>query len=256
VPATKSCVWPTPGEVITSFRTQITYTIGDAIGEGHFGIVFSCRDQWENDLAAKVLKPVGRTYEKVKAAPEAEFLKLLALRHPNVTYIYDAFEFRDTFYIITERCFCPLWQLFSIQGFAGPNWLMPIARCLLQAVHYLHINGVVHQDIHLGNVFASIVKNELPTAETAIQFKLADLGIAKLFSEVNTHNTRAEWMLPPEVLNPSEFGPIDHHVDIYWTYTMSDFFSFNLPFLCREHLHVKQSLLAGQDSLRLYSLRH
>src|SRR5262249_38373884 len=25
----------------------------------------------------------------------------------------------------------------------------------------------------------------------------------------------AEWMLPPEYLNPTEFGPMDHRVDIY-----------------------------------------
>src|SRR5207249_11708928 len=85
VAPSKSCIWPTPGEVITSLRTQISYTIGEAIREGHFGIVYSCQGQWENDLAAKFLQPVGRTYEKVKAAAEAEFLKLLVLRHPNIT---------------------------------------------------------------------------------------------------------------------------------------------------------------------------
>jgi hypothetical protein len=36
--------------------------MGDKIGEGHFGVVYSCKDVWENDLAAKVLKPIG-TYE-------------------------------------------------------------------------------------------------------------------------------------------------------------------------------------------------
>jgi hypothetical protein len=28
-------------------------------------------------------------------------------------------------------------------------------------------------------------------------------------------NTRAQWMLPPEVLNPSEFGKPDQRIDIY-----------------------------------------
>jgi hypothetical protein len=106
------------------------------IGEGNFGIVYSCRDEWKNELAVKVLKPL-HTYEKVKASAEAEILKLLHLRHPNITYVYDAFEYRDTFYIVTERCFCPVADLFStIKDFDGPIWLMPIARCLLQALHY------------------------------------------------------------------------------------------------------------------------
>ncbi|MEI8041949.1 MAG: protein kinase [Verrucomicrobiota bacterium] len=211
----KICIQPIAGEVITSLRTQISYTIGERIGEGHFGIVYSCTDIWSNDLAVKVLKPLGKPYETVKASAEAEILKLLALRHPNITYIYDAFEYRDAFYIITERCFCPLSQLFFLKDFSGPAWLMPIARCLLQAVHYLHINGVVHQDIHAGNVFTSLVKDEMQTDAKAIHFKLADLGVAKLVSEVSTQNTRAEWMVPPEVLNTTEFGPTDHRIDIY-----------------------------------------
>ena len=103
---------------------------------------------------------------------------------------------------------------------------MPIARCLLQAIHYLHVNDYVHQDIHPGNVFTSFVKDEMvPNGNKAIQFKLADLGVAKLLKEVDAQNTRAQWMLPPEVLNSSEYGPIDWHIDIYH----AGFCSFNLP---------------------------
>ena len=213
--ATKNVVWPTPGEAITSLATGNTYTIGDKIGEGHFGAVYSCIDFWNNDLAAKVLKPIG-TYERVRSAAEAELQKLAMLRHPNVTYVHDAFEYRDTFYIITERCYCPLTDLFSMDGFNGLIWLLPIARCLLQAVHYIHVNGYAHQDIHPGNVFAVFAKNEMNPAEPgAIQFKLGDLGVAKLFNELDASNTRAVWMLPPEAIDPSEYGPIDHRIDIY-----------------------------------------
>jgi len=95
-------------------------------------------------------------------------------------------------------------------------WLMPIARCLLQAVHYIHINNYAHQDIHPGNVFASFVKDEMMPAENnALQFKLGDLGVAKLVTQITAENTRAEWMLPPEVLNTNEWGQIDHRIDIY-----------------------------------------
>jgi len=211
----KRYVPPSPGEVITSLRTNNTYTIGSQIGEGNFGIVYGCTDIWGNELAVKVLKPRGLPYEKIKSDAENEFIKLLNLRHPNITYIYDAFEFRDTFYIITERCFGPVSELFSIKGFNGELWLKPIARCLLQGLHYLHINNVAHQDIHLGNVFTAIVKDEMPSDAQAIQFRLADLGVSKLFHEVDAQNTRAAWMLPPEVLRPDEFGPLDYRIDLY-----------------------------------------
>jgi eukaryotic-like serine/threonine-protein kinase len=210
--------WVTPpsvGEVITSGATGISYTMGEKIGEGHFGLVYGCIDGWNNSLAAKVMKPLGPP-EKVRAATEAEFDKLLRLRHPHITYVFDAFEHKDTFYIITERCYCPLKNLFALDDYNGAAWLKPIARCLLQAVNYAHINGYAHQDIHLGNVFAAFAKNEMNAEDPgAILFKLGDLGVAKLFNEIDATNTRAQWMLPPEVLDPAEFGPMDYRIDIY-----------------------------------------
>jgi hypothetical protein len=78
------------------------------------------------------------------------------------------------------------------------------------------VNGYAHQDIHPGNVFAAFAKNEMNPAEPgAIQFKLGDLGVAKLFNELDVTNTRAAWMLPPEAIDPAEYGPIDHRIDIY-----------------------------------------
>jgi hypothetical protein len=54
--------------------------MGHKIGEGHFGVVFGCVDVWGNVLAAKIMKPLGRTYETVRASANAEFQKLLLLR--------------------------------------------------------------------------------------------------------------------------------------------------------------------------------
>jgi serine/threonine-protein kinase len=172
---------PTPGEVITSEATGNTYTMGHKIGEGNFGLVYGCSDVWGNNLAAKVLKPSG-PYERVKASAIAELNKLVVLRHPHITYVFNAFEFRETFYIITERCYCPLTHLFSLEHYDGLAWIKAIARCLLQAVHYVHISRYAHQDIHLGNVFAAFAKDEMDSSNPgAINFKLGDLGVWQNF---------------------------------------------------------------------------
>lgn len=243
VPLTKAVVLPTPGEAITSSGTNNTYTMGERIGGGHFSEVFACQDVWKNDLAAKVLKPLG-TYELVRDNAIAEFEKLRQLRNPYITFVFDAFEFRDTFYIITERCYCPVSALFALPNFDGKLWIPAIARCLLQAVHYLHIHSYVHQDIHAGNVFAAVVKDEMtPTdpQKTILQFKLADLGIAKLWDQVSIENTRALWMLPPEVLDESQCGPIDSRVDIYHTGLLL----LQLA-LSKELEFTKEEILAGK----------
>ncbi len=211
----KHAIQPSQGEAITSLLTGNTYTIGQVIGEGTFGIVYSCQDVWNNELAVKVLKPIG-TYEKVKENAEGEFLRLMQLRHPSITFVYDAFEFRDTFYIVTEKCHSPISAIFDLKDLNGMSWFMPMARHILQAVNYLHLNNYVHQDIHEGNIFATFIKDEMiPEKDQVIQFKLGDLGVSKLLHEIDLANTRAQWMLPPEVLQPGEFGPTDTRLDIY-----------------------------------------
>jgi serine/threonine-protein kinase len=186
-------------------------------------------DGWDNDLAAKVLKPT-RTHHELAASALAELQRLVHLRHPHITYVYDAFEFRDTFYIITERCYCPLTELFSIDQFDGPRWIEAIARCLLQAVHFVHLNQYAHQDIHLANVFASFSRDEMrPTGPGAIQFKLGDLGVSKFFEELDAANTLADGIRPPEAIDPAEFGPLDHRIDIYQLGLLFLQFAYSTP---------------------------
>jgi serine/threonine protein kinase len=65
-------------------------------------------------------------------------------------------------------------------------------------------------------VFAAFARDEINDGQPgALQFRLGDLGVAKLFSEIDATNTRAQWMLPPEVLDTNEFGPMDKRIDIY-----------------------------------------
>jgi eukaryotic-like serine/threonine-protein kinase len=191
--------------------------MGHFIGEGNFGQVYGCTDAWGNDLAAKVLKFRDLPYEQIRHDAVSELQRLQALRHPSITYVYDAFEFRDTFYIITERCYSPLSGMIVGANFRGHLWIRAVARCILQGLHFIHCQGMVHQDVHLGNVLQGWVKDEMVPDEVAsITFKLCDLGLSKVISEVDAMNTvLAKWILPPEALRPTEFGKLDERIDIY-----------------------------------------
>src|SRR6266540_6056812 len=112
--STRQITYPREGEVV-SFQNRL-YRLGEPIGQGGFGIVYACTDDWGNSLAAKVLLPQGRPYEVVEQDWQRELRNLVTLRHPNITHVYDAFEWRDTFYIITERCDQTLKQLISMPG--------------------------------------------------------------------------------------------------------------------------------------------
>lgn len=208
---------PVLGERITSTTTGNTYWIGERIGGGNFGDVYHCIDSWDNKLAIKVLKPKD-TYENIRQQAIAEYGKLMRLRHPQITYVHDAFEYRQAFYIVVERCMSSINELMAqVDDFKGEIWLRPIARNLLQAVHFIHINNYAHQDIHGGNVLYAWIEDAMrPENISAITFKLADLGITKLVPEMDATNTvLAEWMRAPEALKPQEFGPMDQRMDIY-----------------------------------------
>ena len=212
--APKKFTPPSTGEVIT-YR-NISYFIGGQIGSGAFGNVFDCRDEWGNELAAKVLLPKNRSYEEVREKWHHELQNLQRLRHPQITFIYQAFEHRDTFYIIVEKCELTLENFIQLPSFTGELWLPYVSRDILNGLQYIHDHGYVHKDLHPGNIFVSQQRNPiLPDSDPIWSFKIGDLGISRLEGNIRFFNTiLAQWMLPPEFLKP-EFGVIGKHVDIY-----------------------------------------
>jgi eukaryotic-like serine/threonine-protein kinase len=244
----KCCVTPKAGEVIINSATGHSYRMGHRIGGGYFSDVYSCVDSANNHLAAKVLKPTG-TYEKVRASAIAEFQKLSLLRHPYIISIVETFECRDTFYLITERCNGSLEELFSKRPWLGPQLLIAVADCVLQAMDYIHGKGYVHQDAHMGNVLTFFGRSN-GAAQGSIQFKLGDLGVAKFATELDHANTRAASLFAPELLDPEEFGRIDHRIDLYHVGIMllRLAYSRNLTF-------SPQEIVAGQPREMALALR-
>ena len=235
--------WPKPGDTITCGDGNV-YHMGNKIGEGSFSIVYSAFDKWDNDLALKILKPANKLFDLVKMAYEKERESLLRFRHPAVTHIYNAFICENLFYLVTERCAYTIGDLIKQPGFQGFGWIKPLARSLLQAVEEIHKLGYVHRDIHLGNVFTSILRNAyLPDCtESVICFKLGDFGISRLVKDITPEGTMARWMMPPEVLNPDKFKPIDQRVDIY-----------HIGLLFLQMLKGKCINLSDEEAMALYN---
>lgn len=193
------------------------YFIGESIGRGSFGEVFECQDEWSNQLVAKVLVPRNQTYDEVRDNWLQELRKLLDLRHPNITHVYAAFECDDTFYLVIERCSMTLDSIINLPDGNGEVWLPYVARDVLQGLEYMHSNGYVHKDVHAGNVFVSqTIDRMVPSKSPVWSFKVGDLGIIRLESDIEIFNTLlAQWMLPTEAIDPGEFGPVGRTLDIY-----------------------------------------
>lgn len=206
---------PSTGEMIKC--QGIKYFIGEKIGRGSFGEVYACRDEWGNELVAKVLLPKKQPYETIRENWLHELQCLQQLRHPHITFLHQAFEYRDTFYIIVEKCEFTLKVLIEAPDIDGEIWVPYVSRDILNGLHYIHDHGYVHKDLHAGNIFVSLQKDPMVLDKVPVwRFKIGDLGISRLEGDIRLFNTiLAPWMLPPEHLNHHEFGVVGKHVDIY-----------------------------------------
>lgn len=193
----------------------IKYFIGGKIGHGAFSDVFYCLDEFGNELVAKVLLP-RESYEAIRGNWLREFQNLQQLRHPQVIFIHQAFEYRETFYLIVEKCEFTLKDLIGdTRNTDGELWLPYVSRDILNGLHHIHDHGYVHKDLHAGNVFVSLQRNPMfPDQDPVWRFKIGDLGICRLEEDIGPNTTLPQRMLPPEALD-RRFGFIGKHVDIY-----------------------------------------
>lgn len=242
---------PEKGEVIVNEGRR--YFMGKEVGKGGFGIVYECTDDWGNALVAKILLPHDQSYRQVRRSWQEELRKLVVLRHPGITFVYDAFEHKDTFYLIIERCNFALTKLITRRGLDADRWIPYVARDILQALDYIHASGYVHKDLHPGNVFVTETRRRrLLLKEPVWSFKVGDLGLTRLESDIRVFQTLlAEWMRPPEAFDPEEFGAVGRHVDIYQTgLLLLALLLKEIPYFTREEIlgGIPQALAAKHES--------
>ena len=167
-PAAPAAVqFPTPGTVLRGARGE--YLVRAVIGSGEFGAVYEAVGPFDQIYAIKMMRPANRPYVEVQAEWAREVQRLLSLRHPNVVYIFDAFEVDYLFYLALERCDHALSEMLGIPMQEG--LVIELARQLLAAVQFLHDNDVVHDDLHPGNVLIAS-GNDRPIV------KISDFGIS------------------------------------------------------------------------------
>jgi serine/threonine-protein kinase len=159
--------FPGLGTVLRSARGE--YIVQSVIGSGEFGAVYEAVGPFDQIYAVKMMRPANRPYAEVQGEWMREVQRLLSLRHPNVVYIFDAFEQDFLFYLALEKCDHPLGAMLGIPMQEG--LVIELARQLLAAVQFLHDNDVVHDDLHPGNVLIEDGKDR-PIV------KISDFGIS------------------------------------------------------------------------------
>jgi serine/threonine-protein kinase len=179
------------------------YEIVDTIAAGDFATVYRGRDR---DLAREVA--IKQIHAQFLADPRQlarywqEAQLLASLQHPNVLTIYDIVRPRG--WLILELMRGSVRQ--ASQG--GPLDLDSVRAMLLgclNALQFLHGNGVVHGDVKPSNI--------LINAQGRV--KLGDFGLARRASnEEGSLLKGTTKYMAPEVLSP-QFGAVGPASDLY-----------------------------------------
>jgi tRNA A-37 threonylcarbamoyl transferase component Bud32 len=179
------------------------YEIVDTIAAGDFATVYRARDR---ELGREVA--VKQIHQQFLSDPRQlerywkEAQLLASLQHPNILTIYDIDRSRG--WLIVELMRGSLRQTLD----AGPIDLdylrVALAGCL-NALQFLHSNGVIHGDIKPSNMLV----------DSQARVKLGDFGLARrASSEEGSLLKGTTKYMAPELVSP-QFGAIGPASDLY-----------------------------------------
>ena len=191
---------------ISSKTTPISkeYIMGKTLGKGAFGTVRLCvHKATKQTRACKILKKANQDMQALYE--EVEILSKLS--HPNIMQIYEVFNDKTNFYIVSE--FCQGGELFdaiSKKGSFSEHEAAKIMKQVLSAICYSHQNNIVHRDLKPENIL-------LDDKGSDLTIKIIDWGCAKSFkkNEKMTNADGTPYYIAPEVLE----GNYDEKCDVW-----------------------------------------
>ena len=178
------------------------FTLARELGEGGMGTVYRATDQvLGRTVAIKFLKESRTEEEANRIRLEAQILARLV--HDRIVRLYDFGESEGVYFLVMEEI-------------AGPSFAnrwrdliladrLRICAEVAEALHYAHIQGVIHRDVKPGNVLLA----------PGDQAKLSDFGI----SVVNSDPPDENWVIKgtPSYMSPEQAQGLrlDHRTDLY-----------------------------------------
>ena len=192
---------------ISSKTTPISkdYILGKSIGQGAFAAVrIGVHKKTKQNRAIKILKLSGTDEGKLRR--EVEILSELS--HPNIMQIYEVYNDKTNYYIVSEYCQGgELFEEISNRGAFSEADAAKIMRQILSAICYSHQNHIVHRDLKPEN----ILLEEKDDKELVL--KIIDWGCAlPIKKNQKLHNADGTpYYIAPEVLE----GNYDEKCDVW-----------------------------------------
>lgn len=147
------------------------YTIVSRLGAGGMGIVYRAEHRlMKRQVALKVIEHQSTLSKLAKRRFEREVRAAAQLAHPNIVVAFDARQFDDWIYLVTELIEGE--NLDNLVGRVGPLTSAVALNYALQAargLEYAHQQGIIHRDIKPANLLV----------DSQQHIKILDLGLAR-----------------------------------------------------------------------------
>ncbi|KAI9288712.1 kinase-like domain-containing protein, partial [Umbelopsis sp. AD052] len=175
----------------------------EEIGTGSYGcLLLGQHVEFGSYHAIKVLTKSGLNAEQL-TLQRAEIEIQQHLKHDNIVALERTIEDDDFVYIVLELC--DQGDLFDYAvAHAGKgtsdddqSLLQMAGNQIIEALVYLHDQGIYHRDIKLENILL-----QMPDISRDFKFKLADFGLATRQAYSNEYGCGSASYLAPEHFNP------------------------------------------------------
>lgn len=149
------------------------YKLLDTIGTGGFSVVK--RAEALKTSTAVAVKIVRQVNAQALMDREIEIMKKAAT-HPNILHLFDVFQTKKNIYIVMELAEGgEVFDHIVKHGQYSERDASIIARQIVDAVKFLHDQGIAHRDLKPQNLLCS---GSDPT-----NIRIADFGLSKVFND-------------------------------------------------------------------------
>ncbi len=217
------------------------YLVVEQVGRGSMGVVYAAYDSKLNRRVALKFLRVG-LHERARARLLQEAQAMAAVRHPNVVSVYDVGTYEDQVFVVME--FVEGTRLGEWVRQQPRGWRTVLSHFLQagEALHAVHLQGLVHRDFKPDNVLVG-ADGRVGVTDFGLA-RREQVRVAPLRTQAGAALVGTPAYMSPEQIEGREVDP------------RSDQFSFCValyealygqrPFEDRDWKSLREAVLAGQ----------